>query len=472
MFNEVKYFSNDTIYALSTPAGGAIAVTRVSGPLVPFIYEKLTINKKREHRVAKNIKIVSQNGETIDDALLIFFESPKSFTGEDLLEIHSHGSPAVIENIHKALSFYGARQAIAGEFSFRSVKSGKQTILQAQAVSELIAAQNNDAASIALDKMAGYQNKIIEEISYNLKNLVARSELGIDFSDQDVEELSLPVLKKHTDVVIDKLKMLADSFNRGEKIQEGFKTAFIGLPNAGKSSFFNAILGEESAIVSEVPGTTRDIIHEKITLRGRLNEEEKQITLRIEDTAGIRKTNDKIEQLGIQKSLKSIHQSDLIIWVIDISSLILQQEELMRLHTEIKNALDKVVVVFNKIDQATAQSEQLKQEFLVKIGLQPKRASDVSSKSGEGIESFIQILLQQMAHMTHRTPGEVIITKKSQFESIQKAVRYLEQALQANEEDLFAADIRHALHEIGQIIGQTLPDDILAQIFSEFCIGK
>ena len=212
------------------------------------------------------------------------FVKPDSYTGEDLVEYHIHGSPFIAQQVIERLLELGARQALPGEFSFRSVRNGKMTLFQAQAVSDLIAASNQGAVSLALEKMSGAQNRFLDELASGLRKTAALGEVGIDFADQDIDEVSLPRLRANLTPYVELLEKLQSSFSRGIRLQEGLRVAFIGSPNAGKSSFFNALLGEDRSIVSEMAGTTRDVVSEKLTLRAK----NKTITLRLEDTAGLR----------------------------------------------------------------------------------------------------------------------------------------------------------------------------------------
>lgn len=472
MFNEVKYFSNDTIFALATPIGGAICVLRLSGPLTNEIAAKtlkISTAQFEKEILTKRVyrkRLWDFNQKQIDDAVLIRFQNPQSYTGEDLVEIHTHGSQAVVSCLIETLKKYKARQAIAGEFSFRSVRNGKMSILQAQAVSELIQSKNIDATRMALEKLDGHQGQLINELSDKLKNLVTRSELGIDFSDQDIEELSLPVLKLKAKEVVEKLKKLEESFTRGTKIQEGLRAVFVGLPNAGKSSFFNALLGEDRALVSEQAGTTRDVVHEKLNLHG----ENGSVTLRLEDTAGIRKTEDTIEKKGIEKTVVAIKNADLVLWVIDATRIKEDVQALLDLKTNSGINPEKTVLVFNKED--LIHEEQKSEAKIILEKLKIPTHIFVAAKTGEGVSDSVQSIIHFCEKWIHRDPGEVLLTREDHVFYVKEARKTLEQALQAHEEDLFAADVRHALHALGQIVGETMPEDILTKIFSEFCIGK
>jgi tRNA modification GTPase len=466
-----KYLSHDTIHALATPIGGALAVVRLSGPsaisilgkLLPEADEGLQGRSPREIFRTK----IAVGGETIDDAMAAFFRAPKSQTGEDLVEFFLHGGPVVAERTLRALEELGSRQALPGEFSFRAVRNGKTTITAAQAVAELIAATNEGAAKLALEKMEGSQARLITELAEGLRKLSTMGELGIDFADQDVEELSLPVLKTRVREILERLARLEASFDRGNKIQGGVRVAFVGRPNAGKSSFFNALLGEDRSIVSEIAGTTRDVVRESLTLRAGAA----SVTLRLEDTAGIRDTaNDRIEREGIERSVRAAADADFVILICDAIGSDSEWAETSSVWEAIGKPRDKAVVVLTKRDQATDTQFLRARDYMKELGIPP--VGIVSSISGEGIPEAAKGIVGYCARFTSRAPGEVLLTRMDHLRAVRDTVTHLERALLTTEEDLFAADLRQALTALGPVIGETLPDDILGRIFSEFCIGK
>lgn len=466
------YLTEDTIAALATTLGGPISIIRISGPRA---FEALTLlsgEKKsnsiasNKHRYLRRAQIVDKE-TPLDDALVAQFVKPESFTGEDVVEIHLHGSPYIATRVMEIISENGVRQALPGEFSFRAVRNGKLSVTQAQAVADLITAANENAVALALEKMGGSQNQLLSDLADSLRVLAVLGELGIDFADQDVEEVSLPNLKMRLTPLKELLVRLQDSYSRGSRIQDGIKVAFLGLPNAGKSSFFNTILGEDRSIVSEIPGTTRDVVREKITLRA----SHQMITLRLEDTAGLRSSEDRIEQMGIDRSRKSAAESDLVLFLIDSLTFFTHGiNDSLAQWKEIGSPKSKTIGIITKSD--LIDTEQLKQLEAKISPFEIEKWAIVSSKTNQGIEKAIQLITEHCSQWTARSQGEILLTRIDQLESISVALQCLERAEKVHELDLFAADIRQALHALNNLIGQTPAEDILAKIFSDFCIGK
>ena len=474
-----SYFSDDNIFALASPLGGAICILRISGFGLKKILKSLGVTPAIGHglevRKMLRVKLVSPvSASPIDDAMITYFENPRSYTGEEVVEFFLHGSVAIAGELMESLRFLGCRQALPGEFSFRAVRNGKLTVTQAQAVAELIAAKNTEAVTIAIEKLEGTQQKFVAEIAEELRNLAVFGELAIDFSDQDVPEVSLPRLKKRLEVLLEKMTRLKSSFARGRFIQDGVRVAILGLPNAGKSSFFNQIIGEDRSIVSVQPGTTRDVIRETLTLKG---SEGKSVTLRIEDTAGVRDAIDEVEKIGVERSLKAAKDADIVILLKEshkssgVENASDWKEFKIKLHQAIPltalNTSGNLLLVSTKMDlyeNGGAENLQGMEEF--------NHRFRVSNLTGEGIQSVIHRLVELSLKKMEREIGEVILTRLDHYESVVSTIEHIDRALGAPAEDLFAADIRHALMSLGPVIGDTLPDDILGKIFSEFCIGK
>lgn len=466
------YFSEDTIGAVSSALGGAIAVLRVSGPEAVTAAEGLACGfaERARPREAFRVLLRGRRGEPLDDALAIRFVGPRSFTGEDMVELHLHGNPFIAERVLEELAARGVRQALPGEFSFRAVRNGKMTISQAEATADLIAAANDAALALALEKMAGSQSRMVTEVAEELRRIAMLTEAGIDFSDQDIEEVSLPRLKAHLDRPLEKLRALRDGFIRGVRIQEGIPVALVGLPNSGKSSFFNALLGEERSIVSEIAGTTRDMVSEKITLRGR----EQSLTLRLEDTAGLRSSQDRVETIGVERSVRAAQGAELVLFFVEASG---DRETFL-------NKLGSVGAQWKRIGAPAAKSlglltktdlasGELRAEFKRKLGETGIQDwAEVSVVSGAGISDAIEKVVGMCKRWVDRAPKEVLLTRQEHLEAVTQAVKHLERAGSAEAADLFAADVRQALSSLGLLIGTTLPDDILGRVFSQFCIGK
>jgi tRNA modification GTPase len=441
-------------------------MVRVSGPLAFKALAALApsaATHASEHRKLARARLRGHAGAEIDDALYVRFVGPESYTGEDVVEFHLHGGSFIASRLLEELHALGARQALPGEFSFRAVRNGKMTVNQAQAVADLISSANEGAVSLALEKLSGSQNRLIGRLGESLRHLAVLGEAGIDFADQDIDEVSLPQLRKRLVPIIADLETLKSSYDRGSRLQDGLRVAFVGLPNAGKSSFFNALLGEDRSIVSDLAGTTRDVVREQITLRG----SRASITLRLEDTAGLRTADHPVEKIGIERSQKSAREADLVLLLVDPLS---RPAEVLAQWNALGRPRSKTLGIFTKADLLSAQQQELLQQSYPDYS--PVPWLHTSSMTGAGIPQAVEAITAFCEQWVHRTPGEVLLTHLDQLHVVEDALEHLSRAQTAPEIDLFAADVRQALHALGRLIGETLPDDILGKIFSEFCIGK
>lgn len=476
------YFSEESIFALTSPSGGVICTVRLSGNQLNSCLKSLVGEPKAQqilqhpNQLTRVDLFSAITKKKIDDAMIVYFKNPKSFTGEDVLEFNLHGSEVIIQSLLESLQFLNCRQALPGEFSFRAVRNGKLSITQAEAISELITSKNTEAMTIALEKLEGTQHQFLLEISNELKNLAAFGELSIDFSDQNIDELSLDSLKVNLRKLISKLEKLEGSFNRGKLINDGLRVSILGLPNSGKSSFFNQILGEDRSIVSHIAGTTRDVIRESITLK---NKAHQSISLRFEDTAGIHESDDFVEKIGIKRSLQSAHQSEIILLLCDAN---LNDSNSLEKWTQfcelLKEEFNRVLpthlfLIFTKkdifqsfvnIDYLNSFKEKLENPFI--------KSYLVSSETREGIEEVLEDVIHTSLKLMERDQKEIILTRLDHVQAVQQSIIHLKRGLTVMAEDLFAADIRQALISLSPVIGDFLPDDILSKIFSEFCIGK
>lgn len=463
------YLAEDTIAAIATPLGGAVAIVRLSGPESLSVLEKLCgypVQEKHAPRTLIRQILKSPEGELLDDALVAYFRAPKSFTGEDSGELHIHGGAFIAAKLMETLGRLGVRQALPGEFSFRAVRNGKMSLSQAEATADLISASNEGAVSMALEKLSGSQGALIRDLAEALRNLAVLGEVGIDFSDQDIDEVSLPNLVRRVQPILDRLDLLARSYQRGSWIQEGVRVAFIGLPNAGKSSFFNSLLGEDRSIVSEIAGTTRDVVRERLTLRGKAS----SVTLRLEDTAGLREASDQIEKMGIERSHKAAREAELLILVVDGLSGREDFERLWEQWLKLGQPAEKTLGIVTKLDLMGGEHRKALESSLRPFNV--KTWSYTSATRGTGISESAEAIAEFCEKWTHRDQGEVLLTRLDHVQAVQQAVENLRRAQAAPELDLFASDLRQALHALGPLIGDTVPDDILGRIFSEFCIGK
>jgi tRNA modification GTPase len=465
------YFSEETIAAIASAVGGAISVVRVSGSKAFQVLEQLTQSAQSsmsEPRKLFRSPLYSGKGEQLDDALWVRFVRPQSYTGEDVVEFHIHGGTFIAHRLMDTLAQFGVRQALPGEFSFRAVRNGKLSLLQAQAVADLIAASNDGAVSLALEKMSGTQNLLLENLATGLRRMAVLGEVGIDFADQDIDEVALPRLQTQVTPLISTLENLCQSFDRGIRLQDGVKVSFVGLPNAGKSSFFNALLGEDRSIVSDIAGTTRDLVRERLTLKGK----QSTITLRLEDTAGLRAADNLVEKIGIDRARNSTREADLILFIVDPLSTFEQVQEQWDLLVKdsSKPIGSRTIGILTKSDQVDSETTQT---ILSRVrGLGISQWVITSALTGVGITDAVDQIVEYCEQMTYRNPGEVLLTRMDHLAAAREAIEHLLRAQQAPEIDLFASDIRQALHSLGPLIGETPPDDILGKIFSDFCIGK
>ena len=464
MRDKAGYLSQDTIAAISTALGGAISLVRVSGPTAFSAFTALAspLAAFSPPRMLVRTRLKGARGP-IDDALSVRFVAPDSFTGEDVVEFHLHGSPLIASLLMEALAEQGVRQALPGEFSFRAVRNGKMDVPQAQALADLISSQNENAVTLALEKMSGTQRRLIGALGENLRQLATLSEVGIDFSDQNVEEVSLPRLKENLTPIALALKDLLHGYSRGSRIQSGVGVSFVGLPNSGKSSFFNALLGEDRSIVSDVAGTTRDIVREHLTLRGKNG----MITLRMEDTAGLRKTDDHVEKIGIEKTRRSAGDAELILFLLDCSGSVAEAHEQW---LALGRPSGRAIGILTKCDLASVDQLSQTKEALASFKIHPW--VETSSLTGAGISGAIDAILKHCENWNHVGKGEILLTRLDQAQAVSAAVEHLTRAALAPELDLFASDLRHALHSLGALIGETPSDEVLGRIFSSFCIGK
>jgi tRNA modification GTPase len=467
------YLSNRTIVALCSPTGGALTVIRLSGEQAHEIAERLTGTPvvATDERRAIRRWLQDRNGLRLDDAVVVHYFAPRSFTGESVTEFFIHGSPMIAQKVIDESVAAGARVALPGEFSFRAVKNGRMQLSQAEAVKELIQADNDFSLSLALDKLSGTQHEFIQKIQADLLQLVTLSEVGIDFSDQDLDEVSLPTLKKRALSVLTLLDRLGGSFDRGKRFTDGIPLALFGLPNAGKSSFFNALLGEDRSIVSDIAGTTRDVVREKIHLRTESGDSNEGVTVsyRMADTAGIRKSEDRIEGMGIERSVKSAQDADVLVVVIDGETPGLAELADALGNVELKDK--SLLGVITKRDRiSTDTMERLLNAVPTELPVQAVRA--VSSTTLEGIHEVAATLAAIGADRLKRQPGEVLLTQFEHVQAVRRAIAGLKRAGETTDIVLFATETRHAMNELGPLLGETVPDDVLGKIFSDFCIGK
>ena len=459
----------DTIVALATPSGaGAIAIIRVSGKdaitLVNGIFKSIKnkdLTKQKTHTL--HLGHVVDGDRILDQVLISVFKGPNSYTGEDTIEISCHGSTFIQQQIIQLCLRKGAKMAQAGEFTMRAFLNGKLDLSQAEAVADLIASDNEASHQIAMQQMRGGFSNEIALLREQLLNFASLIELELDFSEEDVEFADRTQFKALVERIEFVLKRLIDSFAVGNVIKNGIPVAIVGEPNVGKSTLLNALLNEERAIVSDIAGTTRDTIEDELVIDG--------IGFRFIDTAGIRETKDVVESIGIQKTFEKIEAAQVVIYLIDGGKVTHQSIEHINVELEkLKNKypLKPLLVVCNKQDLLS--TEQIA-SFESKID----DLMFMSAKANLGIEALKQALLSFVNTGALRN-NETIVTNARHYDSLLKALEEIEKVkwgLQTNlSADLMAIDIRQALYFFGEITGQVTNDELLGNIFANFCIGK
>jgi len=465
----LKHTSNpeDTICAISTPPGvGAIALVRISGKKAFGILGKIFVPQKKT--VVKNAashtihfgKIVFKE-ETIDEVLISVFRAPNSFTGEDIVEINCHGSMYVQQKLMEVLIASGLRLATPGEFTMRAFMNGKLDLTQAEAIADLIAATSKSAHDLALSQIRGRFSDKIRLLREKLINFASLIELELDFSEEDVEFANRDEFKTLVSELKNEIHTLIESFAQGNVIKHGIPVAIVGKPNVGKSTLLNALLNEEKALVSEIPGTTRDAIEDTLTING--------TTFRFIDTAGIRISKDEIEQMGVERTYQKIEQSQIVLYVIDISKTTVDdiKHDLTDFSEHIKNSDKKFIIIANKIDKLVKTPVKFSQ--LVEL-----ETVFISAKRKENITLLIDALLRSV-NVTFNSDN-AIVSNIRHYEALTKtrdALENIENGLNKNlSSDLLTSDIRTAMHFLGEITGEITTEDILGNIFGKFCIGK
>ncbi len=448
----------DTIAALATaPGTGAIAVLRLSGPDTFSIVNRLFKGKNLLEQAANTIhfgRLVHQ-GVTLDEVLVSLFRAPHSYTKEDVIEISCHGSPLIAGKILKALLDEGARLAEPGEYTFRAFARGRFALNEAEAVADLIAADSDMAHKHALGQLRGGFTRMLSQLREELVHFASLLELELDFSEEDVEFADRRQLLALIQRIRSTIRGLSDSFQLGQVVREGVATVIAGKPNAGKSTLLNALLKEEKAIVSDIPGTTRDVIEDVLQLGG--------YKFRLQDTAGLREAADAIEAIGVKRSQEKIREAALLLYVCDLSATTLPaiEAEVNSLgHPELPR-----LIVGNKAD--LLNDDQLK----------PYREAGVycvSGLQGAGLQTLEQALVEAVENLGQN--GEVTLTNLRHVQALnatEEALSRAEASLSSGTTaDWIAQDIRQALHQLGLITGQITTDDLLENIFSKFCIGK
>jgi tRNA modification GTPase len=451
--------TEDTIVALSTPSGvGAIGVIRLSGPQAISICEKIMPALKLKEAVSHTLHfgLVMDGKEVVDEAVAGIFKAPKSYTCQDVVEISCHGSAFIIQKVLQLLIKNGARPAKPGEFTMRAFLNGRFDLSQAEAVSDLIASESEAAHHIAMNQMRGGFSGELKQLRQKLMDFASLLELELDFSEEDVEFANKGQLVGLLTDMQGKIEKLSESFRLGNVLKNGVATVIAGRPNAGKSTLLNSLLNEERAIVSNIPGTTRDTIEEVISING--------IAFRLTDTAGIRHAADIIEREGVERTMQKIKQAAIVLYLFDADTM--SAADVLADMKKLGNVDSiEVIPIANKIDLTDSINKFKNIPNLLYI----------SARSGQGIEELKNHLYN--AALQGATMQEsVVLTNSRHYEALQLTLQNLANAKKGIENklsgELVASDIRSALAHLGEITGEVTTDDLLGNIFSRFCIGK
>jgi len=459
-----------TICAISTPPGiGGIAVIRLSGTEAVAITEKIFQSPSTDKRLADqrantlHFGTIKSGDELVDEVVVSLFKAPHSFTGEDIVEISCHGSVYIQQMILQLLISNGASMARPGEFTQRAFLNGKMDLSQAEAVADLIASGNSAAHKLAISQMRGGFSREIQQLRAELLRFAALVELELDFSEEDVEFADRGALIELSTRISLLLKKLTESFRLGNVIKNGIPVAIIGETNVGKSTLLNALLNEDKAIVSDIHGTTRDVIEDVINIDGTL--------FRFSDTAGIRETTDIIESMGIERSYNQLEKAEIVLLVTDISGSV--QSILNRIvKIRKKIAGQKLVIIANKVDIGSASSQNQLSGFPL---LPNEELVFVAAKSRANLDQLIQ-MMKRAVNFDSIRPEEVIVSNVRHYEALSRALTAIEKVIEGLKTgisgDFLSQDIRECLHYLGEITGEVSTDEILGHIFKHFCIGK
>lgn len=451
---------NDTIVAQSTPQGkGAIGIIRLSGKnsitIINSIFPSKDLSKEKSHTI--HYGNIEYENDIIDEVLVSIFKEPKSYTKENIVEISCHGSNFIIKKILSIIVKLGARVANKGEFTFRSFLNGNIDLSQAEAVSDLISSNSENSHKMAINHIKGVFSNKIKELRKDLINLSSLLELELDFSEEDVEFANREQLENLLDEILSFNNLLLDSYKLNNVIKDGINVLILGKPNVGKSTILNGLLEEDKAIISDIPGTTRDVLEDTITIGGNL--------LRFIDTAGIRKTDDKIEKIGIEKALNQIEKAALILYVFDLNKTNVDALEI-ELNNDLFNK-KHIIYIGNKGD--------LKVSKEVDLYFSNKKLKKISANNNNDIKKLKNLINNYITKNLVSSDSSIMINERhfASLTNVNTSINNVKKNLKNKSNiDLLALDIKYALNHLGEITGEISNEEILGNIFSKFCIGK
>lgn len=457
---------NDTIAAISTAVGNSgITVLRLSGPQAFEIADKIfrgktTVREQKSHTIQYGRIISPETGETVDEVLLTKMESPRTYTREDVVEINSHGGYTIARTLLNLLYENGARPAEPGEFTRRAFLNGRIDLSQAEAVMDVIQARTQRVSKVAVKQLEGSVSKKLEDIRERLIELLASIEVNLDYPEYDAEEVTLNQAGETTKEIIGILDELIKSFSFGKLLREGMEVVIAGKPNVGKSSLMNRLTRKNRSIVTDIPGTTRDIIEEYINIKG--------IPVKLVDTAGVRETTDMVEQLGVERSVKAISEADLAIVLVEAGTLMTEEDEAIL--KKVREEGKPYILCLNKADLIRDE------RILEKLKKVMPDAVFMSIMEDKGINDLEERIFKFATENVHDMDNQVLITNARHESQLKKAKTYLESVYAASLSgmtlDMVALDLKAALEELGKITGHHADEDVINAIFSRFCLGK
>ncbi|MBR5282899.1 MAG: tRNA uridine-5-carboxymethylaminomethyl(34) synthesis GTPase MnmE [Alistipes sp.] len=461
------YNDTDIIVAPATPTGGALCVIRLSGDGAIALCDEIFEGRKplAESKTATaHYGLIKDGEQVVDDVVVTLFRAPHSYTGEDSVEISTHGSRYIVSRVLSLLCAKGARLAEAGEFTRRAFLAGRMDLSQAEAVADIIAADSRASHAVASTQMRGSYSEELAALRAKLLHITSLLELELDFSEEDVEFADRGELEKLLRVVKGRVESLQLSFKLGNVLKEGVTVAIAGRPNVGKSTLLNRLAGEDRAMVSDIAGTTRDTVEAVTNIDG--------VTFRFVDTAGLHSTDDVLEQMGIERTAQALKKARIVLWLTDNAGF--DSEAVMREFGEFSPTDEQMVIaVVNKIDLtgsgATAQMPNVANDCAI------SQIIRISAKTGEGVDNLLE-LLKSSVDATAAYAGDVLVSNQRHYEALSQANEALNSALAAMQHslpsDLLSEDIRQVIYLLGTITGEITSEDILQNIFSHFCIGK
>ncbi|WIF95873.1 tRNA uridine-5-carboxymethylaminomethyl(34) synthesis GTPase MnmE [Caminicella sporogenes] len=458
---------DDTIAAIATAPGEAgISIIRMSGSKSLEIVDKIFVPKKNksiknypQRRLVYGHIVDKNKDKIIDEVLAVYMKAPFTYTREDVVEINCHGGIVPVRNILDLILKNGARMAEPGEFTKRAFLNGRIDLAQAEAVMDIISAKTDKGFDVALNQLEGSLSKKVSEIRDIIVELLAHLQVSIDYTEEDIQEITYPELLSKSEIVRDKIKKLLDTSETGKIIREGLNTVIVGKPNVGKSSLLNALLRESRAIVTDIPGTTRDVIEEYISIRG--------IPLKIVDTAGIRETEDVVEKMGVERSKEFFNKADLVIFMLDASKELTKEDREIMEHVKNK----KAIILINKTDLPQKINENEIKEIL-----HDKKIIKVSIAKEVGLNELEEEIVKMVYGGRVKSREMSLVTNIRHKNALEKALKSIEESIEAIKQELFfdliAVDLNDCYEYLGEITGDTVAENIIDNIFKNFCLGK